>query len=125
MKIHLLDIWGLNSERYIVTRHPDNFNMFCLISMGTGEILAHGSGYHIHRFLEGQNPLQAEYSRTGRVGGRGVHRTVALVPVPRRPDRPRGGRNPRARYRKWRARGFDGGSVLFVRQLSRLRRGIA
>jgi len=63
MKIHLLDIWGLNSERYIVTRHPDNFNMFCLISMGTGEVLAHGSGYHIHRFLEGQNPLQAEYSR--------------------------------------------------------------
>lgn len=62
MKAYLLDVWGLDSERYLVTRSHANFNMFCLTSLGTGEVLTMGTGRHLYEFLGGKNKLNAAYN---------------------------------------------------------------
>jgi len=58
--VRTLDVWRLNSERRIVVRSSEDYNKFCLISMGTGEATTKPlDAKNIYDYLVyGKNPLQ-------------------------------------------------------------------
>lgn len=64
MKIALrvMDVWRLDSSRVLVVRAPGPSNLFCRVSMGTGEQSLPQSGEELFGHLVlGKNRLKAKY----------------------------------------------------------------
>jgi len=65
-KVLLLDIWKIDNEYRLVTRSSENFNLFCLVSLGTGECTKSMSRERLFDYLiNKKNPLNAKFEYYG------------------------------------------------------------
>lgn len=61
--VRQMDVWRLDSSRVLVVRAPGASNLFCRVSMGTGEQSLPETGKELFDHLvRGKNRLNAKYS---------------------------------------------------------------
>jgi hypothetical protein len=61
--VALMDVYRIGSEYRIVVRDGANFNLFCLISMGTGQSNGPMHPKKLKAYLEGDNPHKFAFER--------------------------------------------------------------